>query len=267
MDLDNIKKHVFVSCPFNLLKKKYLPIILDQNINPEIGLNGTILDTYTFKDFLDASKALKSNNLSCTLHAPFTDISCGAIDAQVRAVALERLKYAVDLAALFEAHSLVFHSGWEKKIYADATDMWLSFATETIENLCEHAAASGVQLALENVFELDTYLHKKLFHAIPSNQLGFCLDAGHVYAFSKTPLEKWVEDLGTRIRHLHLHDNKGEADEHLAPGTGIVDFELIFSWLSKHNIRPVLTLEAHDEETVIPGLVAIGGLMERYFGK
>ncbi len=265
MDLEQIKKHVFVSCPFDLLKQKYLPVIIHQCINPEVGLNGTILDTYRLKDFLDVSKALHTNGLSCTVHAPFTDISCGAVDAKIRAISLERLKYAVDLAALFQARSLVFHTGWERKIYAEATEMWLGFAIETISHLCEHAKASGVKVALENVFEPDTELHKRIFYAVSEEQLGFCLDAGHVYAFSKTPLNRWVEDLGPRITHLHLHDNNGKSDEHLAPGKGIVDFDLIFSWLAGHDMRPVLTLEAHDEETVIPGLMAIGEFMAKYF--
>ncbi len=266
MELNKIKRHIFVSCPFDLLKAKYLPVILKNKINPEIGLNGTILDSFRFADFLEVQKALHGAGLDCTVHAPFTDIACGAVDAWVRGVALDRLKQAVDLAALFGAKSLVFHTGWERKIYADSKDLWLGFALETISLLTEHAKASGVNIALENVFELDTYLHKKIFEAIPQDALGFCLDAGHVYAFSKTPLKTWIDDLGARIRHLHLHDNRGGKDEHLVPGMGIVDFPLLFKWLSEHNMRPVLTLEAHDEASVIPGLLAVGELVEEYFG-
>ncbi len=266
MDLDQIKKEVFVSCPFDLLKNKYLPLVISQGINTEIGLNAPILDSFTFRDFFDVATALKENGLECTVHAPFTDIACGAIDCLIREASLMRLKYAVDLGVLFGAKSMVFHTGWEEKIYADAKDIWLGFALETMERLCEHADRSGVSIVLENVFEPDTYIHKKIFEAIPARSLGFCLDAGHVYAFSKTPLKTWLEDLGLRIRHLHLHDNHGGSDEHLAPGSGIVDFDLLFSWLSQHNMRPVLTLEAHDEETVIPGLTAIGALIEKYFG-
>ncbi len=266
MNLEEIKKQVFVSCPFDLLKEKYLPIMVSQGINPEIGLNGTILDSYRFFDFFDVAKTLKTSGLKCTIHAPFTDIGCGAIDSCIRKVSLERLKQAVDLAVLFEAKSLVFHTGWERKIYADAKEFWLSFAIDTILALCKHARASNIPIALENVFELDTELHKAIFSKIPDDMLGFCLDAGHVYAFSKTPLNKWLDDLGPRIRHLHLHDNRGESDEHLAPRQGVIDFDLLFSWLSERGMRPVLTLEAHDEKTVIPGLLAVGELVDKYLG-
>ncbi len=264
MDLNEIRKRVYVSCPFNLLREKYLPRLVQERINPEIGLNGTILEDYVLKDFLEVSGILSENGLSCTLHAPFTDVSPGAIDVRVRQIAVERIRQAIDLAVLFQARSLVFHTGWERKIYADAGDEWLDNFTGSLKEILEQAEKSDVNIMLENVFELDTTLHREVFGRFPQKRLGFCLDAGHVYAFSKTPLSVWIDDLGQRIGHLHLHDNHGGDDEHLAPGRGIVDFELLFSWLSRNGKSPVMTLEAHDEETVMPGLAAIGTFLDKY---
>ncbi len=264
MDLNEIKKRVFVSCPFDLLKEKYLPRLVKEKINPEIGLNGTILEDYILKDFMDVAGVLGQYGLACTVHAPFTDISPGAIDTGVRQIAVERMNFAIDLAALFQAKSLVFHAGWERKIYADAGDAWLDNFSDSLEKILERAEKSQIRIMLENVFELDTTLHKEIFKRFPQDTLGFCLDAGHVYAFSKTPLSMWIQDLGQRIGHLHLHDNHGGDDEHLAPGRGIVDFKMLFSWLSDKGKAPVMTLEAHDEETVIPGLAAIGQLLDKF---
>ncbi len=265
MNLDAIKKEIFVSCPFDLLKKKYLKKIIEEGINPEIGLNGTVLDDYTFRDFKDVFKELDSSMVRCTIHAPFTDVSIGAIDKRIRAVSIDRLKMAMDIAVLFDAVDMVFHSGWERKIYADVTDKWLDNATDSLFEICEYAKGSNIRIMLENVFELGPSLHLELFSRVDHEVLGFCLDAGHVYAFSDTELNKWIETLGDKIGHLHLHDNKGSEDDHLAPGDGIIDFDMIFSWLSKRGIRPVFTLEAHDEESVIPGLMAIGKLIDKYY--
>ncbi len=264
MDLSEIKERVFISCPFDLLKERYLARLLKERISPEIGLNGTILDDYVLRDFLELSHVLEDEGLSCTLHAPFTDVCLGAVDIKVRQVAIDRIKAAVDLAVLFHAKALVFHTGWERKIYADAEEVWMDNFSSALEKCLLHAKRSGVSIMLENVFELDTKLHMEIFSRFPQDILGFCLDVGHVYAFSKTPLEKWLHDLGKRIKHMHLHDNHGEEDEHLAPGMGIVDFDRLFSWLVEHGKRPLMTFEAHDENTVIPGLVALGKFLDRY---
>ncbi len=266
MELNEVKKNVFVSCPFDLLKTKYLPRLVSERINPEIGLNGTILDDYVLKDFLDVKRTLEGEGLNCTVHAPFTDVSPGAVDRRVRQVSVDRLLSAIDISALFSARSMVFHTGWERKIYADVQDAWMENFFESMEKILAHADKSGVPVMLENVFELTTDLHRQIFDRFPKGMPGFCLDAGHAYAFSKIPLSSWLDDLGQRIGHLHLHDNNGASDEHLAPGAGIVDFDLLFSWIAREGKHPVMTLEAHDEATVIPGLMAIGSFLEKYPG-
>ncbi len=264
MELNETKRRIFVSCPFDLLKEKYLSRLIQERINPEIGLNGTILDRYILKDFLEVNVALRAEEIRCTVHAPFTDVSLGAVDKKVRQISIDRIKSGIDIAALLGARALVFHTGWERKIYADAEELWLDNFSSSLEECIMHADRSSVSIALENVFELDTNLHRQIFKRFPQDILGFCLDTGHVYAFSKTPLSQWIDDLGERISHLHLHDNHGAEDEHLAPGAGIVDFDVLFSWLKSHGKKPVMTFEAHDEETVVPGLLAIGRLLDKY---
>ncbi len=48
-------------------------------------------------------------------------------------------------------------------------------------------------------------------------------DIGHAH-HSGVPPERFTELLGRRIEAVHLHDNNGTHDEHLAPGRGSVDF-------------------------------------------
>lgn len=48
---------------------------------------------------------------------------------------------------------------------------------------------------------------------------GFCVDTGHLNLLGKDPVA-FVRMLGKRIRALHLHDNPGNSDAHVAPLTG-----------------------------------------------
>jgi sugar phosphate isomerase/epimerase len=50
------------------------------------------------------------------------------------------------------------------------------------------------------------------------------------------------------LGQLHLHDNNGDHDQHLAPGRGMVDFSGLFQYLRLHNLHPLITLEPHSEE-------------------
>ncbi|NOQ33615.1 MAG: TIM barrel protein [Methanosarcinales archaeon] len=53
---------------------------------------------------------------------------------------------------------------------------------------------------------------------------GMTFDIGHAH-HSGIPPGRFIECMGRRIEALHLHDNNGTHDEHLAPGRGSVDFE------------------------------------------
>jgi sugar phosphate isomerase/epimerase len=264
MDIERLKQQAFVCCPFDLLVSKYFPSLLKERINPEIGLNGEILDQFKWPRFKKVAKVLKKEGLSCTIHAPYSDLSLGAIDKKVRRISVERIKKAFDLASLFEARSVVCHTGFDHRHYVSFEDRWLKNAIESMAILLEYASPLNIPLMLENVYELDTEIYKEIFRGIKSPLLGFCLDFGHQNVFSKISLDKWLKDLGDRLGQLHLHDNMGVHDDHLAIGEGILDFDSLFSWLYAHRKTPILTLEPHEEKAVIPALEGLAGLLSIY---
>ncbi|MBW1926663.1 MAG: sugar phosphate isomerase/epimerase [Deltaproteobacteria bacterium] len=264
MDIERLKQHVFVCCPFDLLLNKYLPSLLKERINPEIGLNGEILGRFRWSGFKKIAGILKKEGISCTIHAPYTDLSLGAIDRKVRRISIERIKKAFDLASLFEARSVICHTGFDHRHYVNFKDRWMENAIESVADLVEYASPLNISIMLENVYESDTRIHREIFRTIKSPLLGFCLDFGHQNVFSETGLDSWLKDLGDRLGQLHLHDNMGMHDDHLAIGEGILDFDSLFSWLYAQKKTPILTLEPHEEKAVIPALEGLAGLLSTY---
>jgi sugar phosphate isomerase/epimerase len=241
MDIERLKQHAFVCCPFDLLVNKYLPGLLKEHINPEIGLNGEILDRFQRPKFKKIANILKKEGLICTIHAPYSDLSLGAIDRKVRRISIERIKKAFDIASLFEARSVVCHTGFDHRHYFNLEDRWIKNAIDSMNILLEYASPLNIPLMLENVYELDTEIHKEIFSGI------------------KSPLL-----VGDRLGQLHLHDNMGVHDDHLAIGEGVLDFDSLFSWLYVQGKTPILTLEPHEEEAVIPALEGLAGLLNTY---
>ncbi len=264
MDIDRLKQQVFVCCPFDLLVDRYLSRFLEEHMNPEIGLNAGVLDRFQWSSFKEVAGSLETEGLSCTVHGPYTDLSIGAIDKKVRSISIERIKQALEIAALFRARSLVCHTGFDLKHYYTMRDRWLGNAIESLALLSDCASLFNIPIMLENVFEPDPSIHREIFEAIISPFLGFCLDIGHIGVFSKMELGYWLKDLGRRLGQLHLHDNRGVHDDHLAIGEGIMDFDGLFSWLYGERKRPIVTLEPHDEKAVLPALEGLARLLDRY---
>ena len=63
-------------------------------------------------------------------------------------------------------------------------------------------------------------------------QLGFHLDLGHANLMVETnSADELISAFGHRLRHVHLHDNKGGAlDLHMPLGTGTLDFRRYPCW-------------------------------------
>jgi sugar phosphate isomerase/epimerase len=247
--LGDILKDVQVCVPYKLLKEKYLPVVLEKRLNPEIGIDGEALDSDSYKDFLQVASLLRSKGLAITLHAPFHDLAPGAVDKKILETTRQRLSQAWDLIPLFEPLSVVVHTGYDRKRYEER-DAWLATALETWTPLVKALEGTKTALAFENVYEKTPIMLKRLLTGLHTEGAGFCFDVGHMNVFSSTDMETWLKELGPFLKQLHLHDNMGDRDDHLALGAGEIPFDALFQAMKKRDLKPILTLEAHKEEWI-----------------
>jgi sugar phosphate isomerase/epimerase len=115
----------------------------------------------------------------------------------------------------------------------------------------ERFAALGVTVAFENVEEPDPASAIALLGSLRAYPCGFCLDVGHAHAVTALEPRDWVERLGTRIVHLHVHDNLGDDDRHLPPGQGSIDFAELYDAFQRHCPQAVLSLEVESDAPAI----------------
>ena len=187
-----------------------------------------------------------------TIHAPFMDLSPGAVDLKARAITIERFSQVFDIAETLKPEVIVFHSGYEKWKYALKIDPWLEGSLITWGHLLPKAEEKGIKIAIENIFEDDPLNLRLLMEEMGSQYFCICFDTGHFNLFSKTPLEEWMRQLKPYIIELHLHDNNKSADNHKAIGDGSFDFGTLFSMMK--DTKLVYTIEAHTQEDALKSL-------------
>lgn len=259
--LNGILRKVQVNIPFRMLHQGYLPFFLEYGINPEIGFDGEALDTFGPGECREVGRALRESRLSITLHAPFMDLSPGSIDPAVRALTRRRFDKVRRLLTYFRPRSVVCHVGYETKRYGFIKDAWMENSLKTWSRLAEGIRNEGSFLMLENVFEHGPVFISKILMRLRHFEVGFCLDTGHLAAFGKRSLKEWLDELGPFLGQLHLHDNDGFQDEHAALGKGEIDFPGLFSMLKEQRREPpIVTLEPHREEDLVPSLKYLEGL-------
>jgi sugar phosphate isomerase/epimerase len=254
---EEITRSIQVCIPWRLLKDKYLPRVLTNRINPEIGISGDVIDTHSKDEFSEIASLLHNEDITISLHAPFYDLAPGGMDKKILKATRERLQQLFDLVPVFKPISVVCHTGYDRKRYHEVEDAWLETSLETWTPLIEHLKGTGTVLMIENVYEKTPRMLIRLFEGLNTEQTGFCFDLGHMRAFSETEIRGWINELGPRIRELHLHDNDGTEDHHLAIGEGDIDFEPLFEYIDEKRMRPIITIEAHKEDWLWQSIKAL----------
>ena len=240
-----IGPHVHV--PYHMIED-YLLFIKKNRIDLEVYFSSACLDSVHVSDVSKMLERLEYNPCF-TIHAPFMDLSPGAVDSRVRSVTAERFAQVFDIAEILKPRAIVFHSGYEKWKYALKIDPWLENSLIIWRPLLKRAMDAGVKIAIENIFEDEPANLRLLMEEIGSEHFGICFDAGHFNLFSKIPLAEWLKQLKKYIIELHLHDNGKTQDDHIAIGDGTFDFAALFAALKDKEL--ICTIEGHTPEDVL----------------
>ena len=114
----------------------------------------------------------------------------------------------------------------------------------------ERAAQRGVKIAFENT-EGEEYLDCLMNAFADRENVGFCLDTGHVMCYNRG--RDLLRDYGDRLIATHFNDNLGISspdgkifwtdDLHLLPFDGIVDWERVAKDVSLSGFDGTLTFE------------------------
>ena len=251
---EDLTSLVQVNIPFPFLLDGYLEKFLQGGLNPEIGLDGDSLGRYPPGEFRRMARAFREARRRVTLHGPFQDMSPGALDDWVLQACRRRLRQAFKWLPVFKPVSIVCHLAYEARFYQWARDEWLARSAATWKEFTARAAALGVTVMLENVYETEPELFLEVISRVGAPNFKVCFDVGHLHSFGDGDFDRWLNTLGSHIGQLHLHDNNGDGDDHLALGRGTVPVKHVLNYLASHKIKPIITLEPHQEGSLGPSL-------------
>jgi sugar phosphate isomerase/epimerase len=172
-------------------------------------------------------------------------LNIAAVEKRDRITAMDEIKRAIEVAEQAPFQFLVQHVGVAGE---SASGQKAEAAMSSLEHLRAFAKPLGVQVVVENIpNDLSTPEGLvELLHTARFIDIGVCFDVGHAHL--SLGVAHAFETLKDLIRTTHVHDNKGERDEHLWPGTGTVDWKEASALLSTASHLPALVLEIEGVE-------------------
>lgn len=194
---------------------------------------------YTSKQEVQTmAAALSKYGLSLvSLHAPTSrdlsptreggaPLSICEIERVRRVDAMDELKRVIDVAEDLPYSRLILHMGGSRET-ADPRKRDAAFSS--LEHLILHGRHAGVSIAVENTLsEMGDPAYLRAFvDETRLTGLRFNFDVGHAH-LAELPeaerLEKGFASLRELVVSAHVHDNRGEKDEHLPPYDGTIDW-------------------------------------------
>lgn len=180
-------------------------------------------------------------HLPCFVYLP--DLS-----PAIRQASLDEMKRSLDAAAELKAEKAVLHPGYITGMGVFVMETARKYAHDGLAAIVAHADALDMQLCFENMFPAYHLFYEPgpfedLFREFPGMKM--TLDAGHANIGDpdQTRLSQFITRLGPHIGHVHVSDNLGKKDDHLAVGKGNIEFVSLAASLKQAGYDDTITLE------------------------
>ena len=179
------------------------------------------------------------NKIEIGIHGPYADLCTGTRDNLIAQVTNHRMQQAYDVAKKMDANYVVYHNGYYPKTYS--YEEWMQRTPNYWKNFLKDKKNDEIKIHIENVHEDESYVINALMDEIYDEKTSACLDIGHVNAYSKIDVEEWIQSLGNYMKHMHIHNNYGDKDSHLAINKGDINImEMLNKLKDKDKMRSFL---------------------------
>lgn len=203
---------------------------------------------HTIPDIRDELRDLMpSFNVQMSLHAPFSDVNIGSFNAKIREEAVRQIVEAIRIAADLGMRTVTVHPGFLSPISISDPKKVIEITRESVQHIDSHMRDLGVEVGIENMPDMIVTTCKKadeLMYVIEGTEIGLCFDVGHANTTGETDNFLQLKD---RFINVHLHDNDGEGDYHMAMGEGTVNFEEVLGELENYSGTYVVETRSWDD--------------------
>ncbi len=177
-----------------------------------------------------------------TMHGAFFDVTIHSEDKEIRRISEQRMSESMEIAKRLGVKAVIFHTNLNPFLTSESYRCnWLETNVSYLSELS--IRYPDINIYMENMFDKTPddlmKLAKRMEH---TPNFGICLDYAHAF-LSSTPLEEWVHTLAPYIRHVHINDNDGVEDLHLALGDGIIDWDMFFNYKESYFPKATVLIE------------------------
>ena len=179
-------------------------------------------------------------------------------DSLILEATKKRYEQVYEAGRRLEAEKIVFHTchlpdaylliGWAERV-ADFFKRFLD-------------GNDGIMIVMENLFDRIPEPMVEVVERVDRPDFRLCLDIGHALCYSDFSVLDWAKSFGSYVSHVHVHDNMGDRDSHIALGEGTIPYEEVLGLLKQNNPQMDCTIELSSLEKVKKSYACLKRLKE-----
>lgn len=214
-----------------------------------LGLEITLYDTSwlmsgsAIDDAEEIRKSLEGRIGTVTTHGPLFDLNPGSLDPTIRDHTRDCFIRGIEVCAALGGRKIVYHTFHNPLLPSGILPGWKERSSPVWEELHGTAEEEGIEVCIENSYEPTVEFFADLFSTFADERSRMCFDPAHVHLYSRDGQSAWLITMGHRISHLHLNDNGGKSDDHLALGEGEIPYATILPELCGACLDSTVVLE------------------------
>jgi sugar phosphate isomerase/epimerase len=173
------------------------------------------------------NEVIASTHLGISVHAPFGDLNLATLNDPIWRESIRQICTCITHASAF-ADRITIHPGYISPIGKLMPQKVWNLQKEALRQIGKCAAEHSVIACVENMISVKEFLCQLPEELIGMTEgiegIGMTFDVGHANTLGKVngflPFVK-------KASHIHIHDNHGNSDEHLALGEGTINWAVV----------------------------------------
>lgn len=256
----------------DLIAHEYLLDCGNRDIEFQDFVMSDVLDVNWRSLAYKAKELVKDHKGNIGIHGPFWGLDISSPDKEVQNIISKRMNQALDVCDYLGATQLVVHSPYSIWSHgnidpANANPL-LTWIIENCHNSLRSAVTRAelldVTLVIENIQDKSPDMCSVLVDSFQSKSVALSIDTGHAHftcrSFGGAAVDTFIREAGEKLKHVHLHDTSGCADNHLSIGEGTVCWADTFKTLDKITQMPRLILELNDKNDIMKSILHLQNL-------
>jgi sugar phosphate isomerase/epimerase len=210
--------------------------------------------------FSKIEEVIASTHLGITVHAPYGDLNLATLNDPIWRESIKQICSCIESAGRI-TDRVTIHPGYLSPLGKLMPEKVWNFQKEALRQIGKCAQEHSVLACLENMIGVKEFLCRLPEELIGMTEgiegIGMTFDFGHANTMGKVADFLAVVN---KAHHIHIHDNNGMSDEHLALGEGTIPWADVGRKISD-DYRGVVVIEGKSIDQAKKSLT----VFRRYF--